>query len=73
MRIVLLLALFLILLCRQIDFITVFLNGALDDVEIYTEQPDYFMMVLIGSASCYKEYMAQDKHPAFVIDCWTSI
>ena len=30
------------LLCRQIDFVTAFLNGPLDDVDIYMEQPQYF-------------------------------
>ncbi|KAG2918535.1 hypothetical protein PC114_g6776 [Phytophthora cactorum] len=42
MRLILLLALFLGLLCRQVDFVTAFLNGPLDDVDIYMEQPDYF-------------------------------
>ncbi|CAI5728216.1 unnamed protein product [Peronospora farinosa] len=41
-KFVLLLALFLGLPCRQIDFVTAFLNGPLDDVDIYMEQPDYF-------------------------------
>ncbi|KAG3192969.1 hypothetical protein PC128_g10330 [Phytophthora cactorum] len=41
-RFILLLALFLGLLCRQVDFVTAFLNGPLDDVDIYMEQPDYF-------------------------------
>ncbi|KAG3042292.1 hypothetical protein PC121_g23140 [Phytophthora cactorum] len=30
------------LLCRQVDFVIAFLNGPLDDVDIYMEQPDYF-------------------------------
>ncbi|KAG3042732.1 hypothetical protein PC116_g32608 [Phytophthora cactorum] len=42
MRFILLLALFLGLLCRQVDFVIAFLNGPLDDVDIYMEQPDYF-------------------------------
>ncbi|KAG3206881.1 hypothetical protein PC129_g21634 [Phytophthora cactorum] len=41
-RFILLLALFLGLLCRQVDFVIAFLNGPLDDVDIYMEQPDYF-------------------------------
>ncbi|OWY97668.1 Integrase, catalytic core protein, partial [Phytophthora megakarya] len=41
-RFVLLLALSLGLLCRQVDFVTAFLNGPLDEADIYMEQPDYF-------------------------------
>ncbi|KAE9002116.1 hypothetical protein PR003_g18342 [Phytophthora rubi] len=41
-RFILLLALELGLLCRQVDFVTAFLNGPLDGVDIYMEQPDYF-------------------------------
>lgn len=41
-RFILLLALYLGLFCRQVDFVTAFLNGPVGEVEIYMEQPDYF-------------------------------
>lgn len=42
MTFILLLALYLGLMCRQVDFVTAFLNGPLNEAEIYMEQPDYF-------------------------------
>ncbi|GMF31986.1 unnamed protein product [Phytophthora fragariaefolia] len=40
-RFLLLLALELGLLCRQVDFVTAFLNGPIGEADIYMEQPDY--------------------------------
>ncbi|GMF40644.1 unnamed protein product [Phytophthora fragariaefolia] len=41
-RPILLLALYLGLNCRQVDFVTAFFNGPIGEADIYMEQPDYF-------------------------------
>ncbi|GMF47685.1 unnamed protein product [Phytophthora fragariaefolia] len=41
-RAILLLALYLGLNCRQVDFVTAFLNGPIGEADIYMEQPYYF-------------------------------
>lgn len=41
-KLVLLLALHLGLSCKHVDFVTAFLNGPIDDAEIYMEIPEYF-------------------------------
>ena len=65
-RSILLLALFLGLLCRTIDFVTAFLNGPLDNVEMYVKHPNYFEDSSVRTCKLLKTYRLTTGTPHLV-------